>query len=117
MRMNLKRHIVGTVLACAVVGLPACGGGGGGTSAPSTPSTPAPATQAKISVTATAPVISGSPRNGFAYRLTLTSTIAETAGLGGNINFVRMRFIAGGAEIEREEISSADLILQTGTNR
>ena len=68
-------------------------------------------------MTATAPTISSSPRAGFSLRLALTATLAESAGLGANINFVRMRFILGGVEIEREEISSADLILQTGSNR
>jgi hypothetical protein len=116
MRMTSTRQLLRGLVAGSVMALAACGGGSG-TSTPSAPSTPAPATQAKITVTATAPAISNSPRNGFAYRISLNSTIAESAGLGGNINFVRMRFIAGGVEIEREEISSADLILQTGTNR
>ena len=115
MRMTSRRLLFHGLLACSVLALPGCGGGGG--SSPSAPSTPPPVTQAKITVTAAAPQVSASPRNGFAYRITISSTIAESAGLGGNINFVRMRFIAGGVEIEREEISSADLILQTGTNR
>jgi hypothetical protein len=115
MRMISRRLALHGLVTSVVLSLAACGGGG--SSSPSTPSTPAGPTQARITVTAAAPVISASPRNGFAYRITISSTIAEAAGLGGNINFVRMRFIAGGVEIEREEISSADLILQTGTNR
>jgi hypothetical protein len=116
MRMSSRRLFVNALVACSVLALPACGGGGG-TTAPSTPSTPAPPSQARITVSASAPVITTSPRNGFAFRVAVASTITEAAGLGGNINFVRLRFIAGGVEIERSEISSADLILQTGTNR
>jgi hypothetical protein len=41
----------------------------------------------------------------------------RSAGLGANINFVRLRQIFAGVEIERSEISSADLIAATGTNR
>jgi len=94
----------------------ACGGGGGSGS-PTTPNTPAAPTQANITVTAGAPTVTFSPRSGFSIRLTVRSTISESAGLGANINFVRMRFIRGGVEVERQEISSADLILQTGSNR
>jgi hypothetical protein len=116
MRMITRRLFWTGLVACSVMVLPSCGGGGG-TSTPTAPATPAGPTQARITVTAAAPVISNSPRNGFAFRIAITSTITEAAGLGGNINFVRMRFIANGVEIERSEISSADLILQTGTNR
>jgi hypothetical protein len=116
MRIISRRLFWNGLLACSVLALPSCGGGSS-TSTPTAPATPAGPTQARITVTASTPLISNSPRNGFAFRIGISSTITEAAGLGGNINFVRMRFIAGGVEIERSEISSADLILQTGTNR
>ena len=116
MRIFSRRFVFNGLVACAVLALPSCGGGGG-TSTPTTPAAPTGPTQARVTVTAASPVVSNSPRNGFAFRIAVSSTIAESAGLGGNINFVRMRFIANGVEIERSEVSSADLILQTGTNR
>jgi hypothetical protein len=98
-----------------VFGLAACGGGGG--SSPTTPTAPPAASRASITVTANAPTVSFSSRPGFTYRVAVTSTATESAGVGANINFVRMRFIRSGVEIERQEVSSADIILQSGSNR
>jgi hypothetical protein len=85
----------------------------------SSPTAPAPTgpSQARITVTASAPQLAFSPRVGFAYRVTVPATITEAAGLGANINFVRLRQLFRGAEIERSEVSSADLIVATGSNR
>lgn len=93
----------------------ACGGGGG--SSPTTPTVPPAPTKATITVTAATPTVALSSRRGFTYVVAVASTIAESAGVGANINFVRMQFIRAGLEIERQEISSADLIVQTGSNR
>lgn len=104
-----------TLAAGALMGvLPGCGGGGG--NGPTGP-TPAPPTQAQITVTTTGPVRTSSPRAGFTYRITVPVTITESAGLGANINYVQLRQIYLGTEIERSEISSADLIAATGSNR
>ena len=83
------------------------------------PTAPAPTgpSQARITVTATAPQLAFSPRVGFAYRVTVPATITEAAGLGANINFVRLQQVFRGAEVERSEVSSADLIAATGSNR
>jgi hypothetical protein len=94
--------------------LTGCGGGGsGGTTTP----TQTGPTQARITVTATSPLVTFSPRVGFTYRVTVPATITESAGLGANINYVRLRQIYLGLEVERSEISSADLIASTGSNR
>ena len=83
------------------------------------PTAPAPTgpSQARITVTASPPQLAFSPRVGFAYRVTVPATITEAAGLGANINFVRLQQVFRGAEIERSEVSSADLIVATGSNR
>jgi hypothetical protein len=105
-----------SLAAGAMLGfLPGCGGGGGTT--PTTLPTPAPPSQSKITVTAANPVVTLSPRAGFSYRITVSTTITESAGLGANINFIRLRQIYQGVEIERSEISSADLIVASGSNR
>lgn len=113
--MMIRQRVLAMAAAVLTVVLPACGGGGG--SNPTTPSTPPPATQARITVTASSPVVTYSPRQGFTYRITVPATITESAGLGANINYVRLRQIFAGSEIERSEISSADLIVATGSNR
>lgn len=65
-----------------------------------------------------APSVSYSSRPGFSYTAVFTCTIRETAGVGAAANYVRAQFTnSAGAEIERQEISSADLIAQLGTNR
>jgi hypothetical protein len=114
MMIGRRRGLTLAAGALMVV-LPGCGGGGGST--PTTPATPAPPAQARITVTASAPVVTFSPRAAFTYRITVPATITESAGLGANINYVRLREIYLGVEIERSEISSADLIVATGTNR
>jgi hypothetical protein len=100
-------------LAAAVGLMSACG---------SSPSSPTPvstpqASQARIAVTAGAPVITRSPLANFTFRLTIPVTIAESGGVGANINFIRLSLIRAGVEIERQEVSSTGLITQTGSNR
>jgi hypothetical protein len=112
--MMIGRRGLTLAAGALMVVLPGCGGGG---STPTSPATPAPATQARITVTATAPSVTLSPRPAFTYRITVPATITESAGLGANINYVRLREIYLGVEIERSEISSADLIVATGSNR
>ncbi len=112
--MRFRPVAKAAVLVLSAVALASCGGG---SNSPSTPSTPPPASQSTITVTASAPTVAYSPREGYTYRLTVHTTITETAGLGANINYARLRLTKGGVEIERSEISSADLIVATGSNR
>lgn len=109
-----RREGLALAASALVVILTGCGGGGGGGTTTPTPIGP---TQARITVTATSPVVSFSPRVGFTYRVVVPATITESAGLGANINYVRLRQIYLGLEVERSEISSADLIASTGSNR
>jgi hypothetical protein len=104
------------VLAFAAA-LPACttsSGGGGGTTTPSAPAGP---TQASIRVTCSPYSVAGSPRVGFDFRITFPCTIVESAGLGANINYVRMRLQLSGADVERQEINANDVIAVQGNNR
>ena len=104
------------VVACLAVlaAVAACGGSSG--SSPAAPTTPT-VTEAKITVTAAAPTVSVSPLANFNFRIVVPVTITESAGLGANINFIRLSQIANGAEIERQEISASGLTAQTGSNR
>jgi hypothetical protein len=96
------------------LGLAACGGG---SSSPSSPTAPAGPSQAQVVVTCLAPVTTYSPRFGFTYRATFTCNVNETAGVGINVNYVRADFVnSAGTGVERQELSSADLITQLGTN-
>ena len=95
--------------------LPACTSGGGGT----TPTPPAPSgpTAASIRVTCSPYTVAGSPRVGFDLRISFPCTIVESAGLGANINFVRMRLQLSGVDVERQEINANDVIAVQGNNR
>jgi hypothetical protein len=108
-----RRTALALAAGAVMMVMPACSGGNG---SPTNP-TPTGPTQARITVTASAPLLAFSPRVGFAFRITVPATITEAAGLGANINFVRLQQIFRGVEIERSEISSADLIVATGSNR
>lgn len=104
---------VATALALAVA-LQACGGGGNG---PTPQPTPAGPTQASIRVTCSPYTLSNSPRVGFDLRISFPCTIVESAGLGANINFVRMRLQLNGLDVERQEINANDVIAVQGNNR
>jgi len=100
-----------------IASLPLSGCGGGGTDpTPTTTTTSAPAvSRADISVEVLGFAAVGSGQgNLFAIGLRMT----ERAGLGANINFIRLEvFRATGEFEERQEIGANDLIQQTGSNR
>lgn len=102
-RHATKRRLATLALAlCAL--LPACGGGGDGAMTPSGPS------QAQITATVTNPVLDFSSRPGFVYEMRFTLTVAESAGLGANFNFIRADFFtASGTLLERQEITASQL--------
>jgi hypothetical protein len=84
-----------TVLAIAsVIFLGACGGGGGTPSAPSTPA-PTPATRAEVtlSITPASPVAQPNGDRTYPWRVDWTLVLHETAGLGGNVNYVDVGFV------------------------
>ena len=91
------------------LGLAACGGGGGGVS-PVAPTQPAGPAQARISITVADPVLDYSSRAGYNYDLRFTLTVAESAGLAANFNFIRAEFYsASGSLLERQEITATQL--------
>src|SRR5262245_29541208 len=84
------------VLAIAsVIVLGACGGGGSTPSAPSAPPTPIPATRAevRVSITPTSPVAQPTGDGTYPWRVDWTLVLRETAGLGGNVNYVDVGFV------------------------
>jgi hypothetical protein len=84
---------------------------------PTTPDTPS---QAVIVVILRDAVIAPSPEAGFRLRLTARAALRETAGVGANINFVRLSILrrVGDPEvIEVQEVSPAEIVEQTGSNR
>jgi hypothetical protein len=115
---RLSRAATLRVALAGLLAIPiaACGGSssGGGTTTPSTPAGP---TQARITVTCSPYTLTLSPLVGFNYRISVPCTITESAGLGANMNFIRLRLTIGGAEVERQEIGANAIIAQTGSNR
>ncbi|HMF96953.1 MAG TPA: hypothetical protein VKE96_21790 [Vicinamibacterales bacterium] len=106
-----RRTMLALAAGAVMMVLPACS-----SNSPAAP-TPTGPSQARITVTASAPLLAFSPRAGFAFRITVPATISEDAGVGANINFVRLQQMFRGVEVERSEISSADLVVATGSNR
>jgi hypothetical protein len=51
------------------------------------------------------------------YWLTAAVSIRETAGLGGNIDFLRLEGKGPGNTYEKAEIGSDQVVLELGTNR
>jgi hypothetical protein len=114
--MRMSRMSAVVVLTSLGVALWGCGGSSPSPTTPTTPAVPTPS-QAKITVTAGTPTVSLSPLLTKTYRITFPATMAESAGLGANINYVRCRMTRSGIEVERAEIGSGDFITQTGNNR
>jgi len=85
----------GAVLAIAsVILLGACGGGGGTPSAPSTPApTPASRAEVTVSIAPASPVAQPSNDRTYPWRVEWTLVLKETAGLGGNVNYVDVSFV------------------------
>jgi hypothetical protein len=90
--------------------LPSCGDDG-----PAMPSGPS---QATITVTQTGQAqVCVSPSATANLRLRAPIRITESAGLGANINFVRLSLFRGTTEIERREVTAAAVTSGLGTNR
>lgn len=90
MRTSTLRAIAGAVLFAS------CGGGGGGTpAAPSAPAPPPAATRAvvEVDITPSTPVAQPTGDGTFPWRVQWTVVLRETAGLGGNVNFVDVSFV------------------------
>jgi hypothetical protein len=103
--------------SAVVVPLALIAGACGSTNDTPTPGGPTGPTQANVVVTASSPQITLSPRSGFTYRITIPVTIRETAGLGANIDSMRLQLMASGRSVETQEIGSGDVIAVTGSNR
>jgi hypothetical protein len=105
---------------CAVL-LTACGGGGS-TSAPSAPiATPPPvASRAEVTITVSPPTLVAVANNDRTYpwRVEWTLVLHETAGLGGNVNYVNVGFVNSfGFETPSALNYGADTIIRrAGTN-
>ena len=94
-----------------LLALPGCGDNGGGTGGVggTTGGTPV-VTQARVTVTQPSTAqLCLSPLNEFFFRLRLPVRFTESAGLGVNVNFVRFSLLLGATEVERREVTAAQL--------
>ena len=112
MRTTLQARAAALGLAALALIAGACGDKGN-----DGPAAPAGPTAAKISVSASTPTVGLSPRAGFTYRINVPVTIQESAGVGANIDRLRLALIGGGRTLETQDIGSADVIAVTGSNR
>ncbi|HUG55280.1 MAG TPA: hypothetical protein VMR21_16860 [Vicinamibacteria bacterium] len=105
------RRLASPLLLAAA--LAACGDDG-----PTLPSQPSGPSQATITVTQSSQgQVCPSPSGTANVRLRLPVRITESAGLGANINFIRLSLLRGGAEVERREVTSTAITGGLGTNR
>ena len=115
--MRTKTALAGV---CAIV-IAGCGGGGP-TRAPSAPiATPTPpATRAEVTLTVSPPTLVAKPNNDRTYPWLVewTLVLRETAGLGGNVNYVNVGFVNSfGFETPSALNYGADTIIRrAGTN-
>src|SRR5262249_59950988 len=106
-RERLRKSIVSTLAVLACFSVAACGGSGS-PAAPSVP-VPPPVTAARFSVTQSGTPLLGLSPTHFNFRLKFDVTIAESAGLGGHVNYVRLSLTKAGREIERSEINANEI--------
>lgn len=111
----MRLRFLASIAVLALLG--ACGDGDS-PSAPTTTTTTAPAaTQADIVVELADGIVETSPTPGFAFRLSFLATLRESAGVGANINFMRLQIQHADGRQETREVGSAVLIQTCGTNR
>jgi len=108
----------GPSIALAVLLTVPFGACGSSSSSPSTPTTTQPPgpSQASISVACQPYTVSLSPVGGFKYRIRFPCTVTESAGLGANANFVKMRLTRNGSQVESHDIGASDIKAVAGTN-
>ncbi len=107
------------ILAVTAGFLPGCGDDAT-TTGPTVPAVSVPAGPDRATITAAQEGIGQlgfSPLPTHFFRIQFQARIQESAGLGANMNFVRLSFLKGGAEVERAEIGSDRIIQQLGSNR
>ena len=110
MQTRTSRHLAGRVpflgvrlLLGIALALPGCGGDSSSTPTPTPTPTPGP-TAANIAVTINNPTAFSGGVPGFGYSLQFGLNVRESAGLGANINFVRLEiYNASGSLLERTE--------------
>jgi hypothetical protein len=100
----LRAGLAPALAAGLAVGLVACGGDmPGPTPLPAPTPTPAPR-KASVAMSLANATVGVSPRAGFRYRLEFDVTVRESAGVGADLNFLRVDFLdANGGLLERQE--------------
>jgi hypothetical protein len=112
--MACYRTLLVLFLVLAVVG---CGGDSGTTPTPTTTTTSVPAGPSAANITLTI-IGAGALGSGQGNLVQFQIRLQESAGLGANINFIRVDvYRATGQFEERQEIGSGQIVNQTGTNR
>ncbi len=109
------RMTVALLFLCLVVAT-GCGDGGTTTPTPTTTTTTAGPTSAAYTLTVIDALIIQSQASGNLFGVELR--VQETAGVGGNMNFIRLDYLRATGDLEeRAEIGASDIIRDLGTNR
>ena len=119
-----NRTLLARGLVClAVAALPSCGSGGGGSPVAPPVTMPPPPSRAVLTVSNSPdPIIATSfsdPRfPGFRWRVDWTTTFHESAGLGGNLDFIHVNFRTpqGGEPQNVLNYGATDIKERAGTN-
>jgi hypothetical protein len=100
-----------------MLALPACGGGSTGPTMTPTATPDTRPARATVSVAqTTVGQICISPLADKTIRVRIPMRISETAGLGVNVNFIRLQLSKGATDVERAEMTATDVSRILGSN-
>ena len=114
----MRSHTISVLLVFLLALVAGCNGNGGSSTSP-TPAPPPPAPPQPMEASIAVDVLGfGGIASGQGNLFGIGLRMTESAGVGVNINFIRLEvFRATGEFEERQEIGSGQIIVQTGSNR
>ena len=112
------QRVIRTLFVVVAMAMAAACGSGSGPSAPSAVLEPSNAPKADIAVTIGYDALTGpSLESGYTQYVRFTASVRVAAGLGAHLNFVRGDFYKNDVLVDCYELTGAQLVEETGSNR